>query len=193
MSYFRIVKTLALSALLGMSLVSFANAVPIGVSSATGSGSYNNNVSLLIDGVIPGEGSAWTNGTNVWWQGTAPAFTLDFGATYNLEDMLIQVDNNDSYRIDYSIDGSAWNNLFNISAGAGNIGWGMDTFDQNDINFTPVEARYVRAYATGGDNSYAISEIQAFGLQASAVPEPTTFILLGTGLLGIVGLRRRKS
>jgi hypothetical protein len=194
-------RILMLSALLGVSLFSFANASPITVSSITGSGSYNNSPNLLIDGVIPPEWTDWQAGTNVWWYGTQPIFTLDFGSTYNLDDMLIQVDNNDSYGIQYSINGSNWNDLFSILSSAGNVSYGMDTFTQADITFTPVDARYVRVFATSGDNAYAISEIQAFGSQIGTdeeqpnptpTPEPTSLILLGSGLLGIAGLMRKR-
>jgi hypothetical protein len=200
MKCFRMARILMLSALLGASLFSFANASPISISSVMGSGSYNNNPNLLIDGNIPPEWTDWTAATNVWWYGTGSIFTLDFGSAYNLDDMLIQVDNNDSYGIQYSINGSNWNDLFSISSGAGNVSYGMDTFTQAEIAFTPVDARYVRVFATGGDNAYAISEIQAFGSQIvpggeqpSPAPEPTSLILLGSGLLGIAGLLRKKS
>jgi hypothetical protein len=40
----------------------FSQIVPVGV---TGTGSFNNNPSLLIDGVIPAETTPWTDSQNV--------------------------------------------------------------------------------------------------------------------------------
>jgi len=184
------VKAWVLTAFMTTSVVAESYAAQISVPNVAGTGTFTNNTSLLIDGSIPPEGTVWTNPTNVYWSSTVPTFTLDFGSVYTLDDLLIQVDNNDDYRIDYSLNGSGWSTLYTIPIGLGNINNGMDTFTQSDINFTPVNARYLRISATGGDDKYAVSEIQAFG--TSVVPEPGTITLLGSGLLLGQVFRRRK-
>jgi hypothetical protein len=191
MKYSKMMKMIAITVIAVMSLLSSAQAGPIAVSSATGAGSYQNAADLLVDGYVPAEWTVWTAGTNVWWYGTEPAFTLDFGGVYRLEGILIQVDNNDWYKIEYSLNNSTWNELFVIPSYIGDVGWGMDTFTPPEIAFAPVNARYIRAFAIGGDNCYAISEIQAFGTTANSVPEPTTMLLLGFGLIGLAGVRRK--
>ena len=185
------IKVAVLAMFIAMGLLSFAHAGQIPVASVTASGPYYNNTNLLIDGYIPGEGTAWTAGTNVYWNGTGTGFSLDFNKIYHLESMVLQVDNNDRYGVMYSTDNVNWFNLFVIEVYHGNVTWGMDTFYiPPEIGFTPVDARYIRFSALGGDNMYAVSEIQAFGT-SSAVPEPVTMVLLGIGLTGILGLRRK--
>ena len=182
-------------------LTPLAQGAPISAVSATGTGAYTNSPSLLINGVIPSEGTLWTWPTNVWWYGTTPRFTIDLGGIYTIQDVVVQVDNNDGYKVDYSTDTINWNNLFTILSGYGEIGYGMDTMNTfsgdlehvSGIDFSPsVSARYLRIYATGGDNSYAVSELQAHGTAAGPIPEPSTFILLGFGLLGMAGHARKR-
>lgn len=191
MKHFKIMNLLAIAVIIGIGLLSSAQAGQITATSVSGSGSYYNSVDLLTDGYVPPEWTGWTAGTNVYWVGTQPVFTLDFGSIYNLTGILIQVDNNDDYVMQYSLNNSSWNNLFFIPHHAGDVGWGMDTFTVQENVFSPVNARYIRAFAVSGDSSYAISEIQAYGTTVNAVPEPNSMILLGIGLAGLAGIRRK--
>ncbi len=175
-----------------------ASAALIDADSASGTGTYNNSPDpLLIDHVIPNEGTYWRADTNVWWYGTDPVFTIDLGSTYKVEDVVVSVDNNDDYEVEYSLDNTTWTHLFSIDNTYGEITWGMDTMSTDftdpeyvsQIDFTPVQARYLRIFATDGDYMYAVAEVEPYG---QPVPIPPAIMLMGTGLLGLAGYSRKR-
>jgi hypothetical protein len=174
---------------------------PAGVS---GSGTFTNSPGLIIDNVIPAEGSGFNAGTNVFWSSTTPQFTIDYGQVYTLQDLLLSLDNNDTYLIEISTNNVTFTTLVTVSSAVGEIGNGMDTFSTvlgnpeyiASIDFAPVQARYLRASATSGDNLYSIGEIQSFGTTVSAAaPEPVSLALLGLSGLPLFGavMRRRRA
>jgi len=195
-------KRLALAVItLVLMLPNLSNATLITSSIVSSTGSFNNNAALLNDGIIPVESTLWQAGTNVWWEDSfAPTFTLDFGDLYNLNDVLVSVDNNDSYEITWSDDLASWSNLFTINSSYGEVTWGMDTFSTDilhseyiaDIDFTTVQARYLRIKAINGDFGISIGEFQAFGNKVSEVPEPSTLAIFALGMIGLASRRFKK-
>lgn len=169
--------------------------------SASGSGTFNNSADLLIDGVTPPENTGWSTDLNVWWSGLDPAFTIDLGGTFLLTDIAWSVDNNDSYALSFSTDGSSFASLFTVGVNDGNVtegAGGMDTMNSfagdaeyvAAMDFTAVAARYLRVTAVaGGDELNAVGEVTAYG---TAIPEPSTYALLfGAAALALVIWRRR--
>lgn len=117
---------------------------------------------------------------------------VDLGDVYNLEDIVVAVDNNDSYSLTYSVNGTGFSNLFDIANTAGEIGSGIDAFstvignpEYDGLDFSAVNARYIRIFATAGDGRYSVMELQAYGTAISAVPVPATLALFSLGLLSI--------
>ena len=88
---------LALGLTLGMAGAAGAGYIP--PVAITGSGSYNNSATLIIDGALPAEGtSLQDHSLCAWWTGTTPFFVVDLGGQYQVQDIVVQVDNNDNYR-----------------------------------------------------------------------------------------------
>lgn len=163
--------------------------------SAIGSGAFNNLANLLIDGVIPAEATAWTQPTNIWWNGTRPTFTINLGNIYKVDDVTVSVDNSGSYRMQYSVDNAICNTLFIIGVADGEISFGMDTMSSDsthpehiaNIEFASVQARYLRLFALSGDNNYAAAEIMPEGIP---LPTAAWLAIPVLGWLGSVRLIR---
>lgn len=164
--------------------------------SVQGEGIYNNEVKILIDGQSPAEGSPWDSPNNIYWANTDVFFTLDLGGVFQVTGLLVQVDGNDDYSIDYSLDGIEYIPLIQITEAQGNVASGMDTIstlstDPNyivDLEFEPVSVRFVKIYATGGDNRFSLSEIQVYGYRGEsteAVDEGEGQIIRPAGIEGL--------
>lgn len=193
--------------LLGILPVARAQLIPVSVA---GTGTYTNSASLIIDGVLPPEMTRADDSSVVWWTASATPvrFTIDFGAAYSLTSFLVSVDNNDTYSFEYSLDGSTYSSLFVVNPLAGETTFGMESLAtamahvefESTISTGPVSARYVRTSVWGGDNFYAIGEIEAWGEPLSpgpgplpsSVPEPSTYGVIGAALLlGLITLASR--
>lgn len=162
--------------------------------------------------LMPGEGknNDWL-ANSIWWSGSSGMITMNLGSSFAIHEILIQIDSNDQYQLDYSIDSKNWSSLFTISAEDGEITYGMDTMSSDSlhseyvasIDFSTIEAQYLRVSASGGDSAYFLSELQLFGAAASEtdftqaqtvspVPAPPSLMLFSTGLLILAGLQYRR-
>jgi hypothetical protein len=147
-------------------------------------GSLASQAVTVDDGIFLAEGTLWTSGT-VWWHGTSPEVIINLGMDYVIDKFKIQADNNDTYAI-HAFDGGSEVYVANFPTyGLG----GMRTRPVYNIA-TPIVCDRLIFQATGGDNSYSVSEIQAFG---SPVPVPSSLLLLGSGLVGLGSLRQKLS
>jgi hypothetical protein len=142
------------------------------VAGVKGTGAFHNDPSLLVDGKAPADETEWQDPKCVWWEDPEVTFVLDLGREKLLKDFKVQVDNNDDYQVDYSLDGRKWASLVTIKESYGNVGSGMQTFATAPgmpkyaagIRFRPVKAKYIRLKASGGDGMYSAAELQVFGM-----------------------------
>jgi hypothetical protein len=123
--------------------------------------------------------------TETYWNagGWDPSWIkVDLGQIYSLSYVDLYAVSVD-YSLSYSTDDIDWTT---IASGA------LRNNGLASINFNGQTARYLKCDVTNdGYNWVALSEIAAYTGGASAVPEPATMLLLGFGLMGLMGVRRK--
>lgn len=203
----RIVAALALSATGLLPLAAQASAIPGNWSGLHSAGLYGTlragsvwspapplaSQSTVVDDAFLAEGTQWNLGT--WWWDQDPSVNpapsepmgirIELTSAMTLDRFVVQADDNDSYQLDYW-DGSAWQSAFTVAAVGGS---GMRTRDSG-VLASAITTTRLRFYATGGDNYYSVSEIQAFAV--NRVPEPHSLALLALCLGAATVAGRRK-
>jgi hypothetical protein len=107
----------------------------------------------------------------VYWHTADTYFIIDLGAVVQIEGITLQVDNNDDYSLDDSVDDKNYTPLLFIGSDWGEIGFGMETIStiKGDPEYiskaalAPTRGRYLKLSAGGGDDAYAASEVLIFG------------------------------
>jgi hypothetical protein len=121
--------------------------------------------------------------------GLASTFEIDLGGVFILDSAIAQCDDNDAYALLYrDLDTGEFLPLWNIPVyGGGGMQTRPNAADNTErfIFPAPVTTDAIRIAATSGDNSYSVSEVQAF-----TVPTPGSLALLAVGTM--ISMPRRR-
>jgi len=147
---------------------------------------YDRSAKVAIDGNT--DGNIWSgsvshtfNDPQAWWQ-------VDLGTIYDIDSIVLwnRTDSN----------GERLNN-FNVSVldGEGKLIWiasNLSTFPSSLTLTLPdnILGEIVKVQLIGWDY-LQLAEVQVFG--SNPVPEPSTMLLLGTGIAGLLGPRIRRN
>jgi|GEM_PF-660481 len=136
-----------------------------------GAGEFSHAAKLLIDQKMPKQETEYDNKSCVYWNDPTTAFVIDLGEAFWISGLTIQVDNNDDYAIDVSMDGKVFGPWLTVRGEWGEVVDGMETLSTlakdpqylPQMAVKPVQARYVRLSARGGDEAYSASELSLYG------------------------------
>ncbi len=110
----------------------------------------------LTDGAAPKEGDHWNTNRVVVLKGASARLTWDLGEARRIERLLIQADNNDTYRFETSADGKQWTALWTAPR---HNQPGMRVRTRMELK---AEARYLRLVSPKGDDAYSVGELGAW-------------------------------
>ncbi len=160
--------------------------------SVEGDGIYSNDLRLILDGRFAAQGTPWNGDRCVYWEDELATFVFDLGAEYQVVDILLQVDDNDIYMVEYSEDGLNFTPLVVFYVGYGSMDSGLDSMSTDPGNpqyasIPPpdaVQARFLRLTASSGDGNYALAEFQIFGYPLEDPEEPLGVPVVPVEILG---------
>jgi hypothetical protein len=148
-------------------------------------------LSTVTDGSTLAVGTQWNTGT-VFWSGagtdTSDSLTITLAHAAAVTGLSMEADNNDAYAVRYLGLDSAWHDLATLHPNT-DSGWGLG---DGSASFGAVTATAFQIMASG-DGYYSVAEFQADGRFLTAVPEPTSGMLMLAGVAALASLARRRS
>jgi hypothetical protein len=126
------------------------------------------DVTLITDGAIGAEGTAWDAPVGVTLATAAGFVSYDLGQPRSISALLLQADANDTYEISGSSEGTPAS--YKVLAEIQNVvdrGHGLRT---RAVEIPPTTVRYLRVGEAKGDGFYSISELAAYCGKPSPFP-----------------------
>lgn len=122
------------------------------------------HVERLTDGQRALEGAPWDSDTAAFFKGNRSFVTFDLGGVHPIDGIYLQGDNNDTFILEASKDGTVFDPLWTASPvdGAGHRGRWRSGLGR--------QARFVRLRAVGGDAFVSATELQLFAAKPSVWP-----------------------
>jgi len=182
------------------SLISLNAPVTVAATDTRSGAGYLNGSSGNVSDIT--NGTFLPNGTGYWstqpavqaleWCGNEYVFQINLGATAQIDSITLQADNNDEYVLQYLNESTGqWQLLWDRGEEGG---WGL-MIDSYTLT-TPIDTSEVRilggASQDSGLGGYAVAQVELFGTSTTVTPEPSSFLLLGSGLVALAGIMRRK-
>lgn len=158
------------------------------------SGAFNGDLTTITNGFPYYRGAYWQDG--VWWNGTSPTLEIDLGGSYVLSGANVQANSPDTYQLQYLAADGTWQDLWDVPSESSQIPYdeliSRPDYPYSDgqqwHTFTPVTTTAVRFLATGGDNNYAVSQIQLLGVPAAQATDTYYQFTLAAGQAATVAL-----
>lgn len=143
-------------------------------------GSFNHSYDLLIDGNVVYQNAPWDGDACVYWTDAATEFVFDLGKETEIKELLLQVDDNDTYLVQTSLNGIDYQTLITIKPEHGEIVGGMDIMSSDaaspdfikDLDFKPVKAKFIKLKASEGDDMYSAAEICINHAEVTMIQNP---------------------
>ena len=123
---------------------------------------------VLNDEITVFRGGHWKTNRTAVFRGYNAAVEFDLGKPTKISAAYLMGDNNDTYTISGSLDGKAFEDIWQAAPTSGS---GMRARQVTGLSKT---ARYLRITARGGDNSYAIAELALYSEQPKVFPPKFT-------------------
>jgi len=179
--------------------------ITVAVGSGTSPGSFNNTfdngatINKVIDAPSADAEEIHSQATHIWFTaaqtGGGLELLFDFQIEYDLSVLHFWNYTSEGYDVD-NVDFSFYDGS-NVLVGALSVAPALGSYPgirAEDIALdAPLNVRYVTAFLTGSNRQVDFQNI-GFTATVSAVPEPSTYVLMALGLAGIgLATRRRKS